>query len=206
MLNFNKKKSSNYVPPEFEETSYVARVVQVIELGEQADDFNPEKDPRNVVMVTFEFPDVLNGDGNPAWLSRQYPVSNHEKAGLMALLKIIAPKALKGPSDTGWYEVSPSFDWGKDLLNKPVMASIGFTRSHKPKIVSIMAVPKGMPVGELKNEPIVFELDGNINADTVRKWNLLFPWVREMISKSTDQSTVDFAKAIEAAAESDTPF
>lgn len=123
------------------------------------------------VMITFELPDETitfeTEDGKeerPRWMSKEYTFSNNEKAGLMKLIGAVAP----GITQLG------------DLLNKPCILSVGSTSTGNAKITGVSGPMKGMTVGELQNETILFSFDDSSAED----FNGLQTWIQNKIRQA----------------------
>lgn len=178
----NKQKDMGRV----EEGTHPARIVQVIDLGTQiqtdwkSGEVLTYEDSGDVitkkeVMVTFEFPNEtieIGGEEKPRWLSKRYTNSLHEMASLTKLVKAVEPK-FKGSQ----YDLT-------DLLEKPVMATVGTTSGGKAKITGTTSVPKGFDVPELQNEAKVFGMD---DPDQ-EVFDSLPNFLQEMINKSLERT------------------
>jgi hypothetical protein len=137
-----------------EDGTYPARIVQVVDFGiqKQTDwQTGEETDPKPRLMITWEVPGETitiedkegNSEERPRWQGREYTISSFEQAGLMKLVSALKPDL-------------ESFD---ELLNLPCMIQVGSTSGGKAKITSVMSMPKGVPVGDLANEPTMFDFD-----------------------------------------------
>ena len=196
--NSNKKKDYGRVA----DGTYAARVVSVIDLGIQhltdwqnqkpryhvlddegkwakkGDDFlfttepNEAPDLKPQVLITWELPterlefEMEDGEevSKPRWMSKEYVMSTHEKAGLMALVKAVSP----GLQKLG------------DLVDKPCLLSVGSTKSGNAKITGVAAPMKGMAVGPLESDPIVFSFDESSSDN----FNSLHDWIKNKIRKA----------------------
>jgi hypothetical protein len=158
-----------------EDGTYPSRVVQVIDFGIQKQTdwkTGEETDPKPRLMVTFETPneviEIEDAEGNvremPRWIGREYTISTFEQAGLMKLIAALKPDA-------------ESFD---EILNLPCMIQVGTTSGGKAKVTQVMAMPKGVPVGELANEPTFFDFD-NPNQELFES---LPTWQRKKIKEA----------------------
>lgn len=139
--------------PRLPDGTYAARVASVVDFGvqEQTDWQTGEKiDPKPTVMITFQVPsenieveDEETGETRviPRFIGKEYSLSTFERSGLMKMVNAIAPQI-------------QSLD---ELLNRPAMISVGSTKTGNAKITSVMAAPKGMPVGELTIESTYFD-------------------------------------------------
>lgn len=188
-----------------EDGSYPARIVSIIDIGRQhikdwkvqkpqyhvLDDegkwakngnnflFTTEPDEQEQehpdikpqVMITYELPDETitfekddETEERPRWMSKEYTFSNHEKSGLMKLIGAVAP----GITQLG------------DLLNKSCILSVGSTSTGNAKITGVSGPMKGMEVGELQNETVLFSFDESTAEDFAN----LQDWVKNKIRQA----------------------
>ena len=176
--NKKKKDPNNRV----QDGTYMTRIVQVIDLGEQVhtdwktgepvlDERSGEPIYQHKVLITFEFPTeriTVDGEDLPRWQSKDYTLSMHEKAALVGLIKSADPTAkLKGYNLT-------------NLIDKPVMATISTTGGGNAKVSGVTGVPKGIPVPPLENDPRTFDMS---NPDS-EVWDNLPKWQQEKIQSA----------------------
>lgn len=197
-LNFSEKpKAARKDFGRVDDGAYPARIVQLIDFGKQYatdfqtgevkkyDDGNPII--QHKVWITFELPNEtieVDGAEKPRWYGKEYTVSLHEKAALTGLLKAADPKGehtAKGRNVRG-------------LLGLPVMITIGSTKSGKPKVTGVTAVPKGLQVDALANEEVFFDLD----SDDVEVFDGLPSWMQERIKSGVDFDDTKFYQAVNA--------
>ncbi len=133
--------------------SYLARCIQLIDLGTQTSTFEGETKRARKVLVAWEILDdeCRRDDGQPFIMSKRFTQSLHEKAALRKTLaswrgRDFTPVELKG------------FDL-KTVLGKDAFLSViqtdkeGKTYSN---IAAVMAKPKGMTTPEgCGNEPLL---------------------------------------------------
>lgn len=177
----SKKKADN---GRVEDGTYVARIVQIIDLGLQQqtdyktgevktwDDGNPKIMPE--VFITFEFPTEridIDGESKPRWLSKRYTVSLHEKSALTGLIKAADPSGLKGKT----YDMTR-------LADKPVMVSVGSTVNGNAKVTGVSAVPKGLNVDPLENDVVIFD-SSDMDMDI---YNSLPAFIQEIVDGRVD--------------------
>lgn len=161
-----KKKSSGRI----DDGVYVARIVQLIDLGIQENEWEGVTKEQQKVFITFEFPTeriVVDDVDRPRWLSKDYTVSLSEKATLYKLLKAADPDG----------KITNKGRNVKALLGLPVMVEVGSTSTGNAKIVNTTRVMKGMTVGELENPTVFFDLD---KPDMII-FNKLPEWLKEKI-------------------------
>jgi hypothetical protein len=137
------------------EGTYMGRVASVVDLGiqPQTDWTTGEAtDPKARALITWELPtefvEITDEEGNveqrPRWISKEYTLSNFDQSNLMKLLTAITSGKIGDISE---------------LLNIACMVNVGSTVNDNAKIVSVMAVPTGMEVGELDNPAAYFDFD-----------------------------------------------
>ena len=163
-----------------EDGTYPARIVQVIDFGQQIEtdwktkevktyeNGNPMIKPK--VWITFELPDEfieVDGEQKPRWYGKEYTVSAHEKSAMASLMKAVDPK-------------NTSDGYLPKVLGLPAMITIGSTSTGNAKISAVSAVPKGMQVGALVNEEFSFDLD----SGTAESFNGLPKWMQDKIKES----------------------
>ena len=162
----------------FPKKPLAARVVRVVDYGTQPDqDYTTgeEKKPVQKVSITFEFSGVRTGNGDPAWVSKEYPLRTSENAGIVKFLMEICPDKVYLKDGQGkwegrkFVEFDKNFTWEDDVINAPVLASVGKTSGGYDKIVSVSAVPDGMPVPDLENDTLMYEMDAEQGMDNMNK-------------------------------------
>ena len=187
-LNINKMmKQSKKKGPKFEEGTYPALPVQIIDLGQQeiTDLKTGEvKGHAPHVMITFEFPTEtieIEKDGEtkdmPRWLSRKMLVSGSDRSNFYKYLKAVDPKG-----DTESME---------DHLGRNVLAEVGTTSGGNPKITAILPPMKGMKY-ELVNDPVVFDLD----KPDLDVWDKLLDWIKDDIKNGKDFENTKLAQEL----------
>lgn len=201
-----KPARKNNEPKEtpFQEQGYLARVVQVVDLGKQPQTdwkTKEEKDAKYEVFITFEFPDVINDEGLPMWLSKrfQFPLAWPEKTGLKnntnlyALFRELVPKLLTQSEKFPDYWFMDDNIWEK-LLNQPAYVDVAFTNSGSPKIKTIAKVPSfAGKVPPLRNSPLVFDA----TTATLDQWDQLFGFVKKLILNALDTETREAAERLD---------
>lgn len=190
--------------------TYFVRVVQVVDLGLQdGGEYQGNKKPdAEEILLTFEFGEVLNGEGKPGWLSVNLPLPGrweetgkfkgvHIKSNLYKYLEVLYPEGLfNGGKSKDYRSFSYSFDWN-EMLGKPCQLTVKVTDDGAAYINkgSISRVPAKFisSVEPLKNEPVVFNLD----TASPEEWMSLFPWVRNKIKASLDPAVVEKAEMLD---------
>jgi hypothetical protein len=186
--------------------TYMARLVQVIDLGLQPQEFNgQQKEPKREVNLTYELTNVFMKDENgnddttkPRWVGESFPLNNM-KADLAKSTKRI--KA-----------IDPENKYNGDLikmLNMPCLVTIVHNVSKKNgnvySNISMVSPPMaGMPVPELKNEPRWFDLE----APDVKTFLSLPEFIQNKIKANLEfpKSKLDkLLNSPDGAASSDSP-
>jgi len=197
--------------PKFPAKPVVGRIVRVVDYGMQPmQDWQTKeaKEPEHRLGITVEFPKVRNEDDRPAWITKEMSVKSSENAALTKFLLEVAPEKVDLQEGHGKYEgmrfvnIDPSFSWNDDVINTPVLCNTGITSGGYNKIVSISGVPEGMEVGELENDPLVYELDPE-NPDG-ENWPRLNQFEKTRIMNGVDDTEV--WKNLDVTTTEDVPF
>jgi hypothetical protein len=168
----------------FEEGVYVARIVQLVDLGIQHTEYEGQEKDVHQVYITYEFPTErieVNNESRPRWISKQYTVSMHEMSALYKVVKAADPEdkfTNKGRNVKG-------------LIGLPVQIEVGTTASGNAKVSSVSRVMKGIQVGELENKPIYFDFD-DFDAEQFIK----FPDFLQDLIKSAQDFNPDWLKGV----------
>lgn len=176
-----------------EDGTYMARVVQLIDLGVQKSEYEGVEKINHQVMITFEFPTEMvkvGDDDKPRWLSKNYTVSTHEKSGMAALINAVDPT---GQATSKGRNL-------KGILGLPAMVTVGTTSGGNAKVSGVARLMKGMQVPELVNDPVFFDLDG----DDVEQFDKFPDWLKERITSGIDFHKTPFSKAIDNGSSSST--
>ncbi|MEE8597953.1 MAG: hypothetical protein V3S69_00245 [Dehalococcoidales bacterium] len=146
--SFGKKKD---VPAE---GTMMARLVGIIDLGHQPGyEFGTETIKSNFkVTFTYELPGSLTEDKRPHWVSEDLNYSDHEKSTMFKRVKALDPTGEITASDKAGYAL-------QNLINQPCMINVQHNAKGWPKIKDVVSAPAGIPVPELANTPIIFNMD-----------------------------------------------
>ena len=180
-LDMKSMKSGAAKAERIPEGTYMSRGVAVVDLGIQPQSdwkTGEAKDSKPELMIIWELPteriDVRSSDGSeetankPRWVSKQYLASSSEMSNLYKLMKKLAPRSTSVT----------------DLINLPVMVSIGSTATGNAKITDVMKAPNGMTIPELENAAISFDFD-----DPSEDAYLALPaWMQEKIVEADNYS------------------
>ena len=163
--------------PRIPEGTYMGRIQSIVDLGLQPQTDYQTGEPiasKNKVLFTWELPSeritIEDDEGNevskPRWISKEYTISNFQRAGLMELVNAL----------------SPNISELSELLDFPCMISIGSTRTGNAKVTSVVKPPAGMDVPVLENDPIAFNYSDPSEEDFIP----LVGWVKEKIKDAED--------------------
>ena len=201
-LKRHNQDSSPRTTP-FEDDSYPARIVQVIDIGKQPQiDFTTqeEKEPKYEVMVTFEFPTVRNEQDKPCWLSKRFsfPQAYPDKPGINAKSNLYKFLNVVVPNDLARSKMYPDYFFINDsawenLLNKPVFVEVVVNSKGYANVKSIRSLPSIVgQVAQLETAPMLFDtVEG-----TVEEWNGLFAFVQRLILNNLDDEVRACAEAL----------
>jgi hypothetical protein len=111
---------------------------------------------------------------------------------LYKLFSTLVPSELTQAENWPEYYFMSAGIWDA-LLGSPCYAEVELTNTGKPKIGSIGKAPTfAGEVPPLENQAMIFEVE----TGTIEQWKSLFPWVREVISKSENESAQEAAKRL----------
>lgn len=205
MLKSSGNRSANTETP-FEAKGYLGRIVHIVDMGLQPQSdwkTGEEKPSKYEVMVTLEFPTVRNDDDKPMWLSKRYafPQSWPAKSGIKNNTNLYKLFSTLLPSELTQADKWPEYYFMSDdiwdaLLDTACYVGVKMTNTGKPKVDTISTVPDfAGEVPALENPTLLFEVE----SGTVEQWKALFPWVREVISESQNDSAKEAAKKLNEA-------
>jgi len=142
------QKSYNKAPV-IDPGTYAARIVSILSIGLQENEWEGVKSIKPKVRITFEVPSetyVFNADKGPQpyVFSKEETLSSHAKAGLTKLCKAVSEDASNPDMEI------------EQLLDKTLMLSIDVTESGEyNNIKGYSPMMKGLTVGDRVN-PLVF--------------------------------------------------
>lgn len=153
--------------PILEAGTYPARIVQIIDLGLQLNTFEPQKPPRPRVRITYELVSefLLDEEGNedetkPRWIGEAFFLSNisNDAGTSTKRIKVFDPTNTTNGDLTA-------------CVGLPCMVTVAHQQPKDPsgkpyaKVSMVTPPPRGFPIPELVNDPLVFLLDdGNVEA------------------------------------------
>ncbi len=175
-----KEKSGGGSFTPIEAGTYPARCCAVVDLGLQHVEWQGQRKDQEKVLLMFEFPTErieVDGEDKPRWLSVRYTVSLNEKAGLRKALDAWRGKPMTAEELRG-------FNIGC-LLNAPCMITVtnkeGKNGGTFANIAGISKPMKGIPIPELENEALLFDMDDDNCEEVFKK---LPEWIQNIIEES----------------------
>jgi len=96
--------------------NHIAICTGVVSVGKHENNFNPEKAPKNEVVLMWTLPNAVREDGFPFVLTKTYTLSLHEKASLRKDLNAWRGKAFTEQELEGFNLLN--------ILEKPCMLQI----------------------------------------------------------------------------------
>ena len=175
MLTVSAKPTSS--TPPLEAGSYLARCVQLIDLGEQMNELAGKL--QRQVMLMFEIPSeriIVNGEDKPRMISATYTASLSDKAKLRGVLE-----SWRGKQFTE--DELACFDLRK-ILNVECLLSViektSKTGNKYSSIGSISRCMKGVAVPPAETPIFAFDLDED---DCLAKLATLPDWVQERVKQ-----------------------
>jgi hypothetical protein len=154
-----------------------ARCVKVIDLGTQKNDYQGDITWKRQCMLIWEVPSETNSNGEPLTISKFYTISLHEKSNLGADLTAWRGRAFTELEKQG-------FDISK-LAGVPCMMNVVEGKNGRPRVSTLMPLPKGDDMVEQYHSTVVFSVDdyqkGNRDA-----FNQLADGIRSIILRSSE--------------------
>lgn len=175
-----KRKAVSNIPP-LPGGTYMGVCIAVVDLGEQYDQYNKQKQGKYVdqCMFIFEIPAErvdVDGESKPRWISsKRMSQSLNEKSNLYALLESWRGVPL---GDANEFDLP-------EMLGRPAMLTITLKerKDGTPcnQLTTVTGLPKGIPAPQPESELICFDAD-EPDAEALSK---LPEWVQDIIAKST---------------------
>ena len=137
------------------EGTKLGRLLNLIDLGHQPGFLYKGEMTKSSYKITFtyELPGSKMEDGRPHVVSEDVNVSDYVGDGIVSkMMKRVFALDPDGTISNG----------GKDLskmIGLPCMISIKINEKGYPQIKDVVSAPEGMPVPELINTPIIFNMD-----------------------------------------------
>lgn len=158
-----------------------ARCVRVIDLGTQWNEYQGEGKWKRQCMLQWEVPAEKKEDGEPMIISKFYTLSLHEKATLGADLSAWRGRAFTEQEKAG-------FDISK-LAGIPCMMNVVEGKNGRPRIATLMPLPKGDELDQQYHSTVIFSVDEYQKGST-EAFNALPEGIRNMILRSQELENV----------------
>lgn len=166
---------------------HVARLVSIIDLGLQKEEYQGESSTRHKLFITFEIPgEKLEGDsGRSKTVSSELTFSGHSKAKLPGYIKSLNPDI----------DVTEELDL-RSLLGLSLRALVGRTSGGYAKITSTLPVDPKVPLEKSETALVFYEIKQG--EDEV--FNALPKFLQDKIRGSIGYSTKGACKKAASAA------
>lgn len=171
-----KESGGSNIPP-LEQDIYEAVCLWIIDMGTQVEEYKGEAKTKHKCFMTFVVPSetvLIDGEKKPRVVSREYPVSLHERATLRAHLE-----AWRGRQFTD--EELRGFDL-RNVVGKPCRIQTGLTSGGNTKIVGILKPKEPAKIPE-EMEAGTFVLD-DFDGGDLPEWIPNF--VKDKIAESPE--------------------
>jgi len=154
-----------------------ARCVRVIDLGTQRSDYQGEVSWKRQCMIIWEVPSETNNNGEPLTISKFYTLSLHEKSNLGIDLTAWRGRAFTEIEKQG-------FDIGK-LVGVPCMMNVMEGKNGRPRVTSLMPLPKTADIPAQYHESILFSID-DFQKGERGAFNKLADGIRNIVLRSKE--------------------
>lgn len=169
--------------PEVSTGVHKARCVKVIDLGTQENNYDGQVTWKRQCMVIWEVPSEVNNNGEPLTISKFYTLSLHEKATLGQDLSAWRGRPFTEIEKKG-------FDISK-LCGVTCFINVMEGKNGKPRVSSIMPLPKDDDIKDQYHESVVFSID-EYQKGNREEFNKLADGIRNIILRSKElQDTQD---------------
>lgn len=178
-----KRKPVSNIPP-LPGGTYMGVCIAVVDLGEQYEQFDKQKQGKYVdqCMFIFELPSErveVDGEDKPRWISsKRLTQSLHERSKLASILESWRGQPLSEQ------DISDGFDLS-DMLGQPAMLTVSLKERKDGTpcnhLTGVSGFPKGIPAPQPESDLVRFDAD-DPDAEALSK---LPEWVQDIIAKST---------------------
>jgi hypothetical protein len=179
--SFGKQKD---VPAE---GTMMGRLVGLIDLGHQPGyEFGGETVKSNYkVTFTYELPGSMTADNRPHWISEDLNYSDHEKSTMYARVQALDPTGELTASKESGYAL-------QKLIGEPCMINVKHNAKGWAKVAGVVSAPQGIPVPELVNTPVMFNMD-EPDMDVYNKFS---DFVKDKLKGALDLNDTELGKAL----------
>jgi hypothetical protein len=165
--------------------NHIAICTGVVSVGKHENNFQPEKTPKNEVVIMWTLPNATREDGFPFVLTKTYTLSLHEKASLRKDLNAWRGKAFTEEELEGFNLLN--------ILEKPCMTQVnhevGKDGKNRAKIVSIASMIQGYPLPTLPSDYSFNIFDDD--APTWQAFEALPKWLKARIEKAVNWADIE---------------
>jgi hypothetical protein len=163
--------------PEVPSGVHKARCVKVIDLGTQENNYDGQTTWKHQCMIIWEVPLETNNNGEPLTISKFYTLSLHEKATLGNDLSSWRGRPFTELEKKG-FDIS-------NLVGVPCYLNVMEGKNGRPRISSIMPLPKTEELADQFHESVVFSIDKYQEGDR-SEFNKLPDGIRNIILRSKE--------------------
>lgn len=185
-----KPRSSAKMKEQPSAGTHLARVVGLSRLGLQPGFMYQGEMTEDAfkIEITYELVSENMKDGRPFWVSEEVTDTDNEKGKLYGrALAVGAPLE----------DIS-------QFINKPCMVSIKHNEKGYAKVQNVAGVPSGIPVPELRNPSVLFDIYSD--QPDVDAFQAFPEFKRNKITSALDFNTTALYKALAEDATDDAPF
>jgi len=155
---------------------HMARCIKVIDLGTQKNDYQGQVSWKRTVLIIWETPEELDGEGRPMTISKFYNLSLHEKSTFSRDL-------------TSW-RGRPFTETEKKAFDVSKLVGVAcnlnvIEQNGKARISSVMPLSKKDKIPEQVNPSLIFSLQ-DFQQGKKEVFNQLSEGIRNMILRSKE--------------------
>ena len=173
---------------------HLARLVQVIDLGIQEEEWQGVTKNQHKVMFTYEIPEetvLVKGEQKPKFISQRLTVSTFKKAAMPTVIQALRP----GTKLESGIKL-------ESLLGSGVQLNVGRTSGGAAKILNVMPLAKGQTVPITNTELLSFDL----SDPDVEVFKRLPQFLRNIITSGAGSPMGDVVVATKVTTKGPMPF
>jgi|TARA_R110002020_G_scaffold19996_2_gene68536 hypothetical protein len=165
--------------PQVETGVHKARCVNVIDLGTQENNYENQISFKRQCMIIWEVPAKKNDIGEPLTISKFYTLSLHEKSNLGADLTAWRGRPFTETEKRG-FDIT-------NLLGVPCYLNVMEGKNGRPRIASVMPLPKDEKIDDQFHPDLMFSVD-EYQKGNRETYNQLSEGIRNIIMRSKELS------------------
>tara|TARA_R110000787_G_scaffold46060_2_gene112062 strand:- start:272 stop:877 length:606 start_codon:yes stop_codon:yes gene_type:complete len=165
--------------PEVPTGVHKARCVNVIDLGTQESNYDGQLSYKRQCLIIWETPNEKNSYEEPITISKFYTLSLHEKSNLGIDLVSWRGRPFTELEKKG-FDIS-------NLLTATCYINVMEGKNGRPRITSIMPLPKDEIIPEQFHPSLMFSID-EYQKNNRESFNLLSEGIRKIILRSKELS------------------